>query len=254
MTREFTPELTAIGDLLLAEAGQYLNSVDRSLDNLCETCALPVGPSWNRCWQCNQHAHAGIPLADRVASLIYAVEPDAQAYLTVRNYKAQFAGPSLVQRMRELLAVGLRGHIQCVSSVSGVPISGWAVVPSRRGRSALRDLVIGLARDPDQELMIGLQGQPGQRELNPESWVAVVGATTPRHVLVIDDSWVSGASAQSTASSLKQAGVEHVSIFTIARILKTNQAEIKEFAQKQLPTLDFDWRRCPWTVDGDCPD
>jgi hypothetical protein len=48
--------------------------------------------------------------------------------------------------------------------------------------------------------------------------------------------------------------VEHVSIFTIARILKTNQAEIKEFARKQLPTLDFDWRRCPWTVDVGCPD
>ena len=254
MTREFSPELTAIGDLLVAEAGQYLKSVTRSLENLCEICALPVGPTWDRCWQCNQHAKVGGPLADRVASLIYAVEPDTQAYLTVRNYKAELSGPSLVQRMRELLAVGLRGHIQCLSSIAEAPISGWAVVPSRRRRSALRDLVVDLARNPQQEVEITLQGEPGQRELNPESWVVTIPEAPPGHVLVIDDSWVSGASAQSVASSLKRSGVEHVSVLTVARILKTNQTEIKEFTQKQLPKLDFDWRRCPWTAMGVCPD
>lgn len=207
MTREFLPEVEAIGNALAAEAGQYLRSITRSLEDLCECCALPVTAGRPRCYQCGRHVEAGFPLADRVTSLIYAVEPDTQAYLTVRNYKAPRTGPSLVQKMQELLAVGLRGHIECLVSVSGAPVDGWAIVPSRGGRPALRDLVVALARNPQQEIGITLQHDPGRRRLDPEAWVADISGDLPAHVLVIDDSWVSGASAQSVASSIKQAGV-----------------------------------------------
>lgn len=253
MTRAFSPELTVIGEALEADAGQYLKSVSRQLDDLCKVCALPKGPDWDRCYQCNLHLKAGPPLADRVGSLIYAVEPDTQAYLTVRNYKAPSPGPSLVQRMQQLLAVGLRGHVECLASVAEAAVSGWAVVPSRRNRSMLRDLVIDLARDPKQEVAISASGVPEQRKFNPAAWTAREIAVAKHHALVIDDSWVTGASTQSVASALKNAGFEQVSILTVARVLKTNHSDVKAFVDHQLPKLRFDWRLCPWTATGACP-
>lgn len=254
MTRAFSPELTIIGEALEADAGQYLKSVSRQLDNLCKVCALPTASEWDRCYQCNLHLKSGAPLADRVASLIYAVEPDTQAYLTVRNYKAPSPGPSLVQRMQQLLAVGLRGHVECLASVAGAAVSGWAVVPSRRNRSMLRDIVLDLARDPKQEVAISALGVPERRKLDPAAWTPSETTVTKHHALVIDDSWVTGASTQSVASALKNAGFEQVSILAVARVLKTNHSDVKAFTNQQLPRLKFDWRLCPWTSSGYCPD
>lgn len=253
MTRAFSPELTVIGEALEADAGQYLKSVSRQLDYLCNVCALPTAPEWDRCYQCNRHVKADVPLANRVGSLIYAIEPDTQAYLTVRNYKAPSPGPSLVQRMQQLLAVGLRGHVGCLTSVAGAAVSGWAVVPSRRNRSMLRDIVLDLARDPKQEVAISAVGVPEQRQLNPTAWTVSEVTGPKHHALVIDDSWVTGATTQSVASALKNAGFEQVSVLVVARVLKTNHSDVNAFVDNQLPRLKFDWRLCPWTSSGDCP-
>ncbi len=77
-------------------------------------------------------------------------------------------------------------------------------------------------------------------------------AYLPPHVVVIDDSWVSGASAQSVAVALKQAGVEQVSILSVARVLSPHWAPNLPFLRSALPQLPYDWTICPWTL-GDCP-
>lgn len=45
-------------------------------------------------------------------------------------------------------------------------------------------------------------------------------AVAGRHVLLVEDTWVSEASAQSEAVSLHRAGDHHVTVMCIARMLK----------------------------------
>jgi len=221
------------------------------MEGHCGVCSLPVS-NYPNCFQCNQHLNSRLPLANRVGSLIYAVEPDSQAYKTVRNYKGAHPGPGLVQTMRQLLAVGLRGHSRCLLAISGIPDLAWAVVPSRQQRTVLRDIVVGFSKNPAREVGISPVGVPPVRELRPGAW-NVAGAVG-RHVLVVDDSWVTGASSQSVASALKSKGAEQVSILTVARVLKPTLPEIKKFVDHDLPRLTYDWRRCPWTFSGECPE
>jgi hypothetical protein len=74
----------------------------------------------------------------------------------------------------------------------------------------------------------------------------------PEHVVVIEDAWVSGASAQSLALTLKQAGVAQVSILSVARVLSPKWDPNKPFLKDVLPALPYDWRICPWTR-ATCP-
>jgi hypothetical protein len=92
-----------------------------------------------------------------------------------------------------------------------------AVVPGGSGRPGphpLLELSAPYLRLP----VTGLVIRPGQqgRDPNADRYSAersVVGAS----VLLLDDSWVSGASAQSAAAALKRAGARHVAVVVLGR-------------------------------------
>ncbi|WP_431837853.1 hypothetical protein [Cellulomonas sp. Y8] len=71
------------------------------------------------------------------------------------------------------------------------------------------------------------------------------------HVIVADDSWVSGRHAQS-AAALKFAGVRDVSILTVARVLSPGGPPNVDFIRHRLDR-PFDPRVCQWT-GGACPE
>ena len=52
--------------------------------------------------------------------------------------------------------------------------------------------------------------------------------------------------------TLKQAGVETVSILSVARVLSPNWEPNKTFLRDVLATLPYDWKVCPWTLAA-CP-
>lgn len=251
MTRRFAAELETIAEDLDLEAGRYLHRVVREPGVTCKVCALPV-ERYELCPQCSRWARSGLPLADRVGSLIYALKPDSQAYKVVRGYKGDWPGPSHEGVMWALLALGLRGHHMCAVALSATTSRGWAVVPSTQGRTNLVDLTRRLSQRPDHEVAVRFVGGPSTRELRPEQWAVKAQRGLPEHVLVVDDSWVSGAHAQSVAAALKQHGVKQVSIFTVARVLSPDWGPNKPFIKNRLPRLAFEWKRCPWT-GGECP-
>jgi hypothetical protein len=251
VTRQLAPGVQEIGRALAADAGTYLHSTVREPGVTCSVCAAPVD-GYPRCIPCNGHAGSGLALADRIGLLIYAVEPDSQAYRVVRNYKAPFSGAGLRDTMRALLALGLRGHHSCVVKLSGLSTHGWAVVPSTRGRMALHSLVAGLSQRADAEVLVRFIGLAASRELRPAEWQIVATAPLPEHVVLVDDSWVTGAHAQAVACALKSAGAEQVSIFTGARVLDPHWPANERFIKTRFAGEGFDWVRCPWT-GGECP-
>lgn len=251
MTRRFSERVSNVGNDLIRVAGSYLHSVTAGDWTACEVCALPVDV-YRLCVQCQNHRRSASPLADRAGFLVYADEPSSQTYRVMRGYKETRTRATFEPIVQALVAVGLRGHFTCANTLAGTDDSGWAVVPSTRSRTVFVDLVRSLTTSPTSEVRVSLVGPRPDRVLNPASWAIGSQLSWPKHVVVIDDAWVSGASSQSLAVRLKQAGVAHVSILSVARVLSPRWEPNKPFLRNTLPTLPYAWTICPWTLGG-CP-
>lgn len=239
-------------DYLASKPGTYLQSVVRASGVTCDVCAEPLPALAQRCSQCVSFAGHGVPLADRVASMIYAAQPDSQAYKTMHDYKARFPGDDSRADVANLLRLGLTGHTRCALVLSGPGTHGWTVVPSTRGRTTLRSLVLAIARKPEDEVGVESLGISPKRDLRPDLWQVIPQGDLPDHVIVIDDAWVSGRHTQSIAAALKLAGVKSVSVFTVARVLNPKWPPTGQFVAERLRGPSFDPARCPWTGGG-CP-
>src|ERR1700738_4351480 len=175
----------------------------------CAVCTGPPRPGFLRCFQCSLHRQ-GAPglLADTVVPVSYAVAGTEYAralWLYKSDVPQQDAARGL---LRALLLVFLHDHGRCVLAHAGITApSHVAVVPSGRGRPGahpLRTLVEPYLALPWAGL-VPAPGEPVQaRDLRPGRFRAagrLAGAT----ILLLDDTWASGSSAQSAAIALKLA-------------------------------------------------
>ncbi|MDQ2814644.1 MAG: hypothetical protein M3Z75_22995, partial [Actinomycetota bacterium] len=187
----------------------------------CAVCRGPVRPGFSRCYQCERHTRlAPGLLADVVVPISYAVKGTALA-ADLWRYKS-WPAPSARARtsVLALLLAFLHDHGACVWRRAGMPGPGrLAVVPTGCGRPGPHPL-LELASPYLRLRPAGLVLRPGRqgRDLNVHRFHAdqqVAGAG----VLLLDDSWVSGGSAQSAAAALKLAGARHVAIVVLGRHL-----------------------------------
>lgn len=252
--RSLPERVQAVADQLERSAGSYLQSIVRDHHATCKVCCTPVTDGFRMCRPCSTHARSRFALADRVGSLVYAIKPDSQTYLLVYNYKTPAAGPSHRREMKALLALGLRGHARCAAKLANAKTTAWCIVPSTKQRSTLHELVSELATRRSREIPVSYSGSGVRqnRELRPELWSVELKDTPPEHVLVIDDSWVTGSHAQGVASALKAAGISQVSVFTVANVLDPDWEPNEPFIKQRLAEPAFDKTRCPWT-GNDCP-
>ena len=168
-------------------------------------------------------SEAGGLLADVVAPIGYAVRGGALA-TDLRRYKSERGDAAeaalAAERLRELLAGFLDGHGGEVWRAAGMPVgpSAVAVVPSGQGRPGAHPLA-ALVRESVGLPPVRLSLRPGEihaRGVNPR-WVRVHTPVSGGDLLVVDDTWVSGGSAQSTAAALKLAGAHRVAIVVLGR-------------------------------------
>ena len=186
----------------------------------CTVCRGAARPGYARCYQCGAHLD-GAPgmLADTVVPISYAVKGEGHA-ARLRLYKTDAPGAAAAgAALQALMLVFLHDHAPCIWRTAAMPPpTRLAVVPSGQGRPGahplLRLLLPSLALRP-----VRLAVRPDQylgRELNPRRFRAesiIAGAS----VLLVDDTWVSGASAQSAAVALRAAGAGHVAVVVLGR-------------------------------------
>lgn len=162
-------------------------------------------------------------LADAVAPIGYAVRGEPLAG-DLRRYKSERAAAAEVaaaaDRLREMLGAFLadRGRSVWAAAGMGGGPSAVAVVPSGQGRLGAHPLV-GLVRSCVALPMVRLSIAPREihtRGVNP-GWVRVDDPVGGADILVVDDTWVSGGSAQSTAAALKLAGARRVAVVVLGR-------------------------------------
>jgi hypothetical protein len=193
----------------------------RPAPGLCQACKGPARPGYARCFQCELHAQSAPGLlADAVAPVAYAVKgsPLARDLWLYKAGRPESAAAG--SRLLLLLLVFLHDHGSWAWRQAGMDRPSHAcVVPSGRGRAGPHPLQALAARYlalPWLSLRPQPGGDPWARSLDPARFRArqqVTGAG----VLLLDDTWASGASAQSAAAALKQAGARSVAVVVIGR-------------------------------------
>ncbi|HJY70198.1 MAG TPA: hypothetical protein VJ347_00305 [Streptosporangiaceae bacterium] len=218
----------------------------------CEVCRGPVRPGFARCYQCDRHALLGPALlADAVVPISYAIKgtpfadhlwryksvpvpsspapPPASAPAPASSAAVTPASAPTPASARAsvlaLLLAFLTDHGPCVwQRASMPPPDQLAVVPTGAGRPGphpLLRLVSPYLRLPGCSLVLrpGRQG----RDLDLDRF-QVQARPAGASVLLLDDTWVSGASAQSAAAALKLAGARHVAVVVLGRHVNPDDA------------------------------
>jgi hypothetical protein len=187
----------------------------------CAVCRGPVRPGYARCYQCERHDLLGHGLlADAVVPVSYAVKGTALAEALWR-YKSCSAPSAPARRcLLALLLTFLNDHGSCVwREAAMAPPDRLAVVPTGYGRPGPHPL-LRLASPYLRLPLAPLAMRPGRqgRDLDVHRFQAGL-VRAGSGVLLLDDSWVSGASAQSASAALKLAGAARVAIVVLGRHL-----------------------------------
>jgi predicted amidophosphoribosyltransferase len=212
---------------------------------VCDVCFNLI-EGYGRCWAC---AHGGRCL-DVVAPISYSIG-GGRLHHALAAYKR--SADSETRRLFVELAAVLWRHLEvherCVARAAGVEAFELVTtVPSsdRRHDNAhpLHRLVgcrVGVTRNRHRRLLQRTRAEVPIHEFSPgryESDAELNGQA----VLLIDDTWTTGANAQSAAAALKAAGSGPVAAIVIGRHLNPewghNVARIRSFERP------FDWRRC----------
>jgi hypothetical protein len=187
---------------------------------LCSACRGPAWPGCSRCYQCELQAEClGGLLPDVVVPIAYAVKGSEHA----RNlwlYKSGRPGSAAAAAaLRALLVVFLRDHGPCAWRAAGMTApTHLALVPSGRGRPGphpLRSLTVPYLALPRAGLLLRSRDDQEIRDLNPDRFGAqrLPGA----RVVLLDDTWTSGASAASATAAFKLAGARSVAVVVLGR-------------------------------------
>ncbi|MFH9068078.1 hypothetical protein [Streptomyces alboflavus] len=206
---------------------------------------------------------SGWPLADRVVPLTYSAQR-RQADRDMYEYKSRAPGQQASndawQRLSLLIAGFTLWHTDCLDAVSHHPVTTAVTVPSLRGRRGphpLDELAAYLPRTWRPTALNAIRTSADHRErraLNPAHFKVVESAAVRRrHVVVVEDTWVTGGHAQSAAAALRLSGAAEVTVLPLARRLSATFQDNVSFLADQVDggqeyTIDI----CPVTGDA-CP-
>jgi predicted amidophosphoribosyltransferase len=213
--------------------------------DVCSVC-FNLTDGYGRCYAC---AHGGLWL-DAVAPISYSVAGE-QLHHVLATYKRH---PGSVARRFgvELAAVlwrYLASHEPCLARAAAVAsFELVTTVPSsdreRDETHPLRRLVgelVGPTRDRHRQLLHRSNASVDAHEFRIDKYESDT-ELGGRSVLLVDDTWTTGANAQSAAAALKAAGAGRVAAVVIGRHLnrewRQNDRRLRSLTQP------FDWALC----------
>jgi hypothetical protein len=187
----------------------------------CAVCRGPACAGYPLCFHCARHRRAAPGLlADLVAPVSYSVTGTPYARWLWQYKSGVPERHEARAALLRILLVFLHDHGRCLRAGTGAAApSHVAVVPTgcgRAGQHPLRTLVQPYLALP----WAGLKPSPGDpvytRDLHPRRFTVtrpLAGAT----VLLLDDTWTTGGSAQSAAAALKLGGARSVLTVVLGR-------------------------------------
>ena len=216
--------------------------------SVCEVC-LTFTDGYPRCYTCARAPQA----LDALAPISYSVAA-GQLHHVLAAYKRQNGrvGRRLSTELAAVLWRFLSEHERCLAQAAGVPSFDLvATVPSGDGeRDVSHPLhwivsdAVGPTRDRHRRLLYRSSVPVASHEFDPRRY-ELTGRLPDGAVLLIDDTWTTGANVQSAATTLKQAGAQTVAAVVIGRDLNREWGE----NERRLRAL---WRPFEWTLCAYC--
>jgi predicted phosphoribosyltransferase len=213
---------------------------------VCETC-FNLTDGYARCYAC---AHGGRWL-DAVVPISYSVGGE-QLHHALAAYKRTTLEPVATRFTVQLAAVLWRflvAHERCIARTLGVP--AFPVVTTVPSNDPARDQehplhrVVGQLVTPTRNrfrrLLVRSAHPVAPHRFDVDRYQPT-GRLTAEPVLLIDDTWTTGANAQGAAAALKRAGAGPVAAVVIGRHLNRRWGS-NDSQLNGLPT-PFDWDHC----------
>lgn len=245
-------------DQLLRLVGHHARAVVRDLRlpvgsllptvALCGVCSTPIEATYSKCYKCNGNAgQFHDQLADVVVPLSYAVKSNGdlqQFYSDLYRYKGENPSEPAKNRLRALLYLFRAHHFDCLEMAAGKAVDLVIAVPSGRGRT--NHPLPGIAHDLGLPVVsarfVGTTGSRARR-VAPSDFE--IPTRLYGHVVILEDTWVTGANAQSLAIQAKAAGAEHVSVVVLARLLDYGYETTRQLVDSWPPGLTWSPDPCP---------
>lgn len=242
--------MATVGEIAVSLTG-ICTRVPSGGGGVCRLCHGRPGPGFDTCWSCHE-VTSQLSLPCRLVVPISLYEIPSQLHHLLNRYKSS-QHPHLHDefgaKIISLLAYFLRRHGSCIAEETGHV--GWDVistVPSSRQRSGEHPLVSCIRRvqaiDSQYEDLLA----PGPVEVRhlsaSDDGFRIRRPLTGERVLLVDDTFTSGARAQSAASVINRAGGDVVAIVPIGRVITPGFNEsVKEYwvQQKSSP---FSFETC----------
>lgn len=214
---------------------------------VCEICLTFIGDDWTRCYPCAHQSNAIRAL------LPISMSPHfGQLHTSLVSYKGRAGLPPSARIALQLSAVLWRfiaAHETCLARASGIheQFDLVTTVPSSsRERDASHPLsrmlgeTVGVTKDRYAWLLerSGVEVEPRTVTVDKYDSTRTLNGET---VLLIDDTWVTGAAVQSAAQLLLACGASAVGSIVIGRHVKPEYRD-NEARLAALP--QFDWSTC----------
>jgi phosphoribosylpyrophosphate synthetase len=201
-------------------------------------------------------------LADRTVLLTYAIgnregerHQSAHHMLAYKGYRGTPQVPECAEDLQLMISTVIDMHRDCLQNWLGAQWDSLTFVPSKErpdGTHPVTELAnavlpkFSAAPALQKFLLTPGPGSDTKHEMTSdryeidERWHPRVDA---KHVLIVDDTWTTGASAQGAAVAAKRAGAATVTIVCVARWLRWDWGDHKHLIDTL--TDGFDVLRCP---------
>lgn len=191
---------------------------------VCPLCLGPVNPDFDSCYACNLLQAGGLPpeLLSAVVPMTTALNPSPW-YSRLTTYKA--GNPDYHDTLAALVEVFVSANRGPLESFLRGAWDLVGIVPSKKGIPyAHQPLRAVLSRVDSLSALLAeaasfKAGHVLHRsQYRPQLFVARPDVTD-RRVLLVEDTWVTGASALSTAGALLKGGATAVVVLPMARLI-----------------------------------
>jgi len=214
--------------------------------DVCRVCHGSPSPGFAVCYSCAQTmSQVSFPCDRVVPASLYKTR--SQLHYFLKYYKDD-PRKDFAVKIVALLSYFLARHSGCIASTAGGRWDIITTVPSTKDRAGEHPLATAIGwvtglRDQHEMLLRRASAAIGHNAANDLAFEPLRTLDGER-VLVVDDTFTSGARAQSAASALARGGAQVVAVVPIGRVINPEYNDsTREYWDRQ-SRIPFDFETC----------